>query len=117
MARGRAAEGRAVCRAGVGVKVTPPWSQPSLVGSVPQVRGLRSGQVTCSARPSQPRLLKCQVIPRKMDLINLLLYCPLIYHDYSWFSNHAFFLSRRCTFLYISRKIDFISFLLYYPLI
>ena len=54
----------------------------------------------------QPRLLECQVIPRKMDFINVLLYCLLIYHDYSWFSNHAFFVSSSCNFLYISRKID-----------
>lgn len=55
MARGRAAEGRAVCRAGVGVKVTPPWSQPSLVGSVPQVRGLRSsGHLLSTAFTATP---------------------------------------------------------------
>ncbi|XP_043749466.1 DNA-directed primase/polymerase protein isoform X5 [Cervus elaphus] len=54
-----------------------------------------------AARPAQHDLhsqsaatpSECQVIPRKIDFITLLLYCPLIYHDYSCFSNHAFFVS------------------------
>ena len=92
-------------------------------GQSPSLAPLAPCRRSEAARPAQHNLhnqpaatpSECQVIPRKIDFINLLVYCPLIYHDYSWFSNHAFFVSSRCNFLYISRKIDFINFFVLLP--